>query len=165
VVNPAIRLGVACVYLASAILAPIHGQGTEEGFLNEVVEFFGEIDNNVAAVAMGTPEFEQAFFEGRRPLLTLEQPERTSREPTLMRFALAEKEWAVFRIDQELVRGLWANEIRDILFYERRPTEGTSTNMNGLFLNTMVLQSCDSPIGYPAFTSPFMESLVNPWTL
>jgi hypothetical protein len=166
VVSASIRLGVACTYLASALYTPTREQfPSEDEFLREVVNFFHDIDRDIAAVAMGTPDFEQAFFEGQRPLLTLEEAKGAPAVPTMMRFALAEKDWAVFKIDQELVKGLWANEIRDILFWEQNRGERLSISMNPLFLNNMVLQSCDSPIGYPALTSPVIESLVNPWTI
>jgi hypothetical protein len=160
----AVRLGVSCTYLASALYAPTREHKTVETFLNEVVEFFKQIDNDLMAVPLGTDDFERAFFEGQKPLLTLEEARTAVPVPTMMRFALAEKEWAVFRIDQELVRGLWASEIRDILFFEQSKSERQSIALNATFLNNMVLQSCDSPIGYPALTTSFLESHVNPWT-
>jgi hypothetical protein len=171
VVVPAIQFGVICAYMASASAAPERRDGVgDEDFFREVIEWFDDIDRTHAACNMNSREFEREFFLAQKKLIAVEASQIRAvagegvavAQNEVLRFVRAEKEWDVFRIDQVTVHALWANEIRNILFHGQCVEERPSIASNPQFLNNMILQSCDSPIGYPALTSPFIESLINP---
>jgi hypothetical protein len=165
VLQEAVQLGIAYSFLANAHLAPDREDGENlDAFLAEVVDWFAEVDRELVVATMKSREFENAFFEERRTLITVDR--RGDESPAeLLRFKVDVKSWNVYRVDQEVMRGLWVNEIRDYMFFAQTDAERLSISENLNFLNNMILQSCDVPVGYPALTTPFIESLVNPWAV
>jgi hypothetical protein len=153
-------LAIAYAFLANAHLAPERDSGGD--FLAEVVEWFGELERDLVVAEMKSAEFENAFFEEQKTLITVEH-KRGEGPAELLRFEVAVKSWNVYRIDQEVIRGLWSNAIRDYFFFGRADPEGRTHQENSFFLNNIIHEACDVPIGYPALTTPFIESLVNPW--
>jgi hypothetical protein len=103
VLTEAIRLGISCVYLASALLPP---DLTQPDRVAAVAEWIVGVENEVLLAPVGSPEFEEAFVDGQRPILLIELPGRDREAASSMRLPPADKEWVLFRIDQEWGRSL-----------------------------------------------------------
>jgi hypothetical protein len=161
VVIPAVRLGITYVYLASAAMAPLRDQ-PEDDFLREVADW-GGAESEILVVPTGSKEFEDALFRSERPLLSLEPPRPGWPAAVMVRFALVDKEWDVFRLDHEFVRALWSNERRGVLFYENARPARFAIQPNHKFFNQTIIEFCDPPVGDPALVSPCLVSLINPW--
>jgi hypothetical protein len=157
----AVRLGISCVYLASALMAPDLSQPDH---LDRAAAWFDEVETEVLLCPIGSPEFEEAFFHGTMPILSLEPSGGDGNQSSLMRFAPAEKKWSVFKFDHEFMRALWQSDLRNVLFYSRG-SDRTSLLPNPNLFTHLTVQLCDPPIGDPALVSPFLELLINPWTL
>jgi hypothetical protein len=160
IVGDAVRFGVAYAFLASAQLAP---EAADEDFAEQAAAWFAEVDAETVVATMESPEFGRAFFEGRKTLVTVDG--REGKSPKLLRFGMGVVEWTVFNVEREVVRGLWENETRAMLFFEQTDPERLSIGEMGQFLNNMIIQACDVPIGYPALTTPIIESVACPWTV
>jgi hypothetical protein len=79
----------------------------------------------------------------------------------VVRFSPGVVDWDVFEIGSVYQQGLWAGEFRDILWNEAQEGERLSIQRNDHWLNNLSLQSCDVPVGYPAFVSGFFPSRGN----
>lgn len=86
-------------------------------------------------------------------------------EEVVLRFTRNPVKWNVLKIKHEWVRALWGNDTMDILFYRNTNAERMSIQYNKLYLNNMILQACDFPIGYPAFVSKIMDSFIHPYSI
>jgi hypothetical protein len=164
IVIPAIRLGVAALGLVAAHLAPVRREGA--GFFDEVRDFLVTLGESTCATALGSPSFEKAIFVERQTIISMEvvPGAHGARENVLLRFSLVDENGDVFQVNQEFVRGLWASEIRDVMFWSgKRPNvAGRAENTDENYLTSMVVQSCDNPVGFPAYTSTFIETLHHP---
>lgn len=74
----------------------------------------------------------------------------------IVRFSNSTTNWSVFKLDNETVRGFWANEARCILFEAYTSKERPSIQFHLKYLRNIINSSCDQPIGYPV-----LESYVN----
>lgn len=105
-------------------------------------------------------EFQQAMRTRSRHLVTVE--EKTMR---LVVFRATESVWSVFALQREVVRSFWATEAQAQIFWGERDPERMTIQANPLFLHNLIIQSADSPTGYPAVVSPVIESRGWPFNL
>ena len=61
-------------------------------------------------------------------------------------------------MESESIRGFWANEIRSILFLAMSSRERNSIQYNIHSLRNITNQSCNQPVGYPAYVSNIIDS-------
>jgi hypothetical protein len=143
-----VRLGIGLSYLASAGTAP-----DESASWEEVLEFVDEFDQETVLTTFNSPEFTRAFEERRRVI----SMERGSGSGLLM-FNRATKPWAVFQMRHEWIRALWCHDFRDVLFYGQSNSERMAIQNNNRFLNNVIIQASDLPVGYPAYVSGVVTS-------
>lgn len=105
---------------------------------------------------------EKNKFDKRKKIIVLA---KVNDEDVVLRFSKNKVKWNVLKVKHEWVRALWGNDTMDILFYRNTNAERMSIQYNKLYLNNMILQACDSPIGYPAFVSKIMDSYIHPCSL
>ena len=77
---------------------------------------------------------------------------------------MGKKKWSVLKMNHEWMRALWSNDERDIIFLTNNDNERDSIQENQVFLNNMILQAADIPVGYPAFTTEIIDSYFNPFS-
>lgn len=60
----------------------------------------------------------------------------------------------VVKLNKECVRGLWAGQQHELVFLQNQNSERGSIQQLKTILRNIINQSCDLPVGYPAFVSP-----------
>jgi hypothetical protein len=159
-----VRMGAALSFLASSGVAPSMELETDEvTFLRQALDFTMECEQDCVIAPLDAEEFEREFFRGKK--VGLIGMEVVMGMPCVLRFVKYEEEWSVFQLCPAFVHALWGSQARAILFWGNQESERLAISGNVEFLNNMILQSCDSPIGYPAYTSGFLDSLVDPLVL
>ncbi|OHT03657.1 hypothetical protein TRFO_28924 [Tritrichomonas foetus] len=157
-VIPTVRIGIGLVFLVSSGIL-----GDNDNDIEPFVLYAEEIIRDYLITTLNSFEFNQGFFhEKRKRIFSLE---KISNEDFVLRFNMYDVPWNVFKLRHEWIRALWNNEARDLLFYHNDDTERMSIQYNPAFLNNMILQACDLPIGYPAYVSKIMDSFINPFSL
>lgn len=73
-------------------------------------------------------------------------------------------EWKVFKLEKELVRGLWTNEIFVQLYCGCEIPERPSIQKEIFMLRNLIVQSLAFPLGYPSLVSPPMSSPITPFS-
>ena len=64
----------------------------------------------------------------------------------------------VCQVNRECVRGLWAGQQQELVFFRNRNPERGSIQNAKQALRNMINSSCDQPIGYPIYVSPLTTS-------
>jgi hypothetical protein len=64
----------------------------------------------------------------------------------------------VVRFNREAVRGLWAGQQGELVYFGNTNAERGSIQQLTACTRNLINQSCDSPIGYPTFVSPLVTS-------
>lgn len=160
VIIPSIQLGCGAAFIASAGSGP---DFDENGNANpdDMLNFLKDTKQQNFLTPLDSARFQKAFFsEKNKAIISLGS---VKREDKIIRFKLNRKEWTVFKMNHEWMRALWSNDVRDIIFYSETDGERDSIQQNEAFLNNMILQSADIPVGYPAFTSEIIDSYLNPF--
>eukprot|EP01028_Stygiella_incarcerata_P009140 TRINITY_DN424_c0_g1_i2.p1 TRINITY_DN424_c0_g1~~TRINITY_DN424_c0_g1_i2.p1 ORF type:complete len:1297 (-),score=322.66 TRINITY_DN424_c0_g1_i2:1899-5789(-) len=62
------------------------------------------------------------------------------------------------RVNREGVRGIWAGQQWELVYFENQDSERSSIQQRTRMLRNIVSQSADPPIGYPAFISEVVTS-------
>ena len=80
------------------------------------------------------------------------------------------RDFKVFKINRECVRGLWASQQQELLFFQNTYAERGSIQNSTVVLRNMISQSCDEPVGYPIFVSELTHSFAggashSPWQI
>jgi hypothetical protein len=149
VLRPAIEAMVLILALQSMDLAPnIQDTG-------EVDKWLDELKDGYLCAALGSAEFEAAFKEGKKCLCSVALKENVS---SLLFFRLDPCSWNVFSIQRESLRSVWASEANSQLFLGEDESERFSVQNELRSLHNLIVQSCNLPIGYPAFVSPILSS-------
>eukprot|EP00041_Stephanoeca_diplocostata_P005883 m.70576 g.70576 ORF g.70576 m.70576 type:complete len:345 (-) comp16051_c0_seq16:2557-3591(-) len=69
------------------------------------------------------------------------------------------RQWyKIFRVNPESVRGLWASQQQELLYFRNGDAERGSIQNAKCVLRNLVSQSCDQPVGYPIFISEIDHS-------
>lgn len=137
------------------------GYGENADIATEVIPFLNEFNESYVVAPIHSSAFSKAFKQKDKTILSVSELGGTN---SIVRFFLSkEAVWHVFQINQEYVRALWSNECHDILFHLNDEPERISIQENVLFLNNHIIQSCDLPVGYPAYVSSIVNSFSTPY--
>lgn len=71
----------------------------------------------------------------------------------------------IIKINRECVRGLWASQQQELIFFRNTDPERGSIQNAKQALRNMINSSCDLPVGYPIYVSPLTTSYVECCTL
>lgn len=66
----------------------------------------------------------------------------------------------IIKINRECVRGLWASQQQELIFFRNTDPERGSIQNAKQALRNMINSSCDLPVGYPIYVSPLTTSYV-----
>jgi hypothetical protein len=146
VVLSVFRFSVVVLLLASVGIAPDD---------SELFEFMAEIDATYRALPINSPDLLNILKDEHISVVSMTSGEdyvsvvRLSRETT---------NWSIFALESEMIRGYWSNEAREILFLAMSSRERNSIQLDIRSLRNITNQSCNRPIGYPAYVSGILES-------
>ncbi|XP_026525095.1 pecanex-like protein 2 [Notechis scutatus] len=68
------------------------------------------------------------------------------------------------KVNKECVRGLWAGQQQELIFFRNRNPERGSIQNNKQVLRNLINSSCDQPLGYPMYVSPLTTSYIGTHT-
>ncbi|OHT15242.1 hypothetical protein TRFO_14278 [Tritrichomonas foetus] len=158
-VIPIVKLSFGLMFMASS--QACDDITSEDTMMEFCIHYVKEFQNENLMTTVDSEDFRKEFEIEKKTILAIENVQNKT---TLLRFNNSMKHWDVFQLRREWVKALWTNEQRDILFYQQSQRERTSIQMNTYWLNNLLVQSCDSPVGYPAYVSQILDSFVYPST-
>lgn len=147
--NKAFRFSVSVILMVSVGLAP-SSDDFEENF-----QFFEETYSSYKCLPLRSNEIEIALRDEDVPVISMISNQDSY---YIVRFASSEINWTFFQMDSESIRGFWSNEIRSILFLAMPSRERSSIQYNIHSLRNITNQSCNQPVGYPAYVSSIIDS-------
>ncbi|MGH0150416.1 UNVERIFIED_CONTAM: hypothetical protein FKN15_017650 [Acipenser sinensis] len=109
----------------------------------------------------GDPAWRRAVLSNSETLLTLRHmvDEGTDEYKIIMLYK-RHLSFKVIKINKECVRGLWAGQQQELVFFRNRNPERGSIQNSKQVLRNMINSSCDQPLGYPMYVSPLTTSYV-----
>ena len=149
IVFPAIRFSILILILVSSSLAP------QIEINSEVIDFIETTDKECYIDKIDSAKLALEFQKENKDLYSMIEKNHTI---SIIAFSLIDTTWDVFSIQKEAVRCFWASEAKSQLFFGEDDNERHSIQMNIAELHNLIVQSCNFPIGYPAFVSPIMAS-------
>lgn len=154
---PYLRYAYMFSFLASSGMLMLNDEESEITMetYNDVYEQLVDIDLSYLIDTINSPNWIKEFILGKKMILTIINS-------SIVRFSFQTTSWGVYQINHEYARALWGHEARDVLFYKNNEEERLAIQMNPMFLNNLIVQTCEMPIGYPAYTSEIFEAYYNP---
>jgi len=153
-ITKSIHLSVATLFMVSA------GIGPDNNNLEEMFNFLCEVENTINTTIINQKSME-LFENTENCVISLCLHDDT---PQIVRFQRTKMNWSVLKLHTELIRGLWANEAYTQLFLLHQIPERQSIQRSVTMLRNIINQSCDYPLGYPAFVSPILASYASPFS-
>ena len=144
------RYGVVLSFNASAGLAP-----TPDEDENDFITFMNE-QACVPALPITSEVLSRCVAESDGCVITMNV---FTSHVELIRFSRSRSNWAVFQLETQTVKGFWANEARDILYFTITSNERPGIQFNLHFLRNITNQSCNPPMGYPTVVSNVNRAL------
>eukprot|EP00041_Stephanoeca_diplocostata_P005881 m.70421 g.70421 ORF g.70421 m.70421 type:complete len:2703 (-) comp16051_c0_seq12:2557-10665(-) len=130
--------------------------------LYESLETYGEGGAGAPIVCPETDEqWEQGIMTGASQLLSFRHNIEDSSNNDMYYIVTLTwmKQWyKIFRVNPESVRGLWASQQQELLYFRNGDAERGSIQNAKCVLRNLVSQSCDQPVGYPIFISEIDHS-------
>jgi hypothetical protein len=149
VILKAFRFSIAVLMLVSVGMAPT---GNDE---DELFRFMEETDETYQALPLRSNEVALALKSGLTSVLSMVCEQEVV---SLVRLSKTTTNWSVFAMDSECIRGFWTNEARSILFLAMSSRERNSIQFSIQSLRNITNQSCNQPIGYPAYVTDIIDS-------
>lgn len=149
ILHKAFRFSISVMLMVSVGIAPATND-FEENF-----QFFEETYTSYKCLPLKSSEIEIALRNETDPVISMVTNQDSY---YIVRFASSEINWTFFQMDSESIRGFWANEIRSILFLAMSSRERNSIQYNIHSLRNITNQSCNQPVGYPAYVSSIIDS-------
>ncbi len=76
----------------------------------------------------------------------------------IIKLTATRRSFDLFKINRECVRGFWAGQQQEVVFFRNTNKERGSIQNATTMLRNLANQSCDAPIGYPCFVGSLEES-------
>jgi hypothetical protein len=152
IIQKTIQVGTAAAYLSTAGV----GFTQEDESLEDISNFFEVMLNDNVICSLRSDEFFTEFQNSTKVLITM------YKNNNIARFMHHDARFNVFQINHEWMRGMWALSASQIVYHQTNNHERASIQANILYLNNLISQAPDHPIGYPAYVSPILHSYFNP---
>ena len=105
------------------------------------------------------PRWAQLVENREKQLETLRQSQETDGFTVkYMLFTRKEQRYKLVKVNDELVRGIWATQIMETVFIESTDRERASIQFDSFTLRNIISQSANSPVGYPEMICPISFS-------
>eukprot|EP00039_Didymoeca_costata_P013830 m.216556 g.216556 ORF g.216556 m.216556 type:complete len:2486 (-) comp15879_c0_seq6:2229-9686(-) len=114
------------------------------------------------------PLWMKAIFAEKPSLLSLRwniEDSSNNREFFIPVITRQERSYKIFKLNKESVRGLWAAQQQELLFFKNAAKERGSIQNAKTVLRNMISQSCDQPVGYPIYVSEYTYSFSTNWNV
>eukprot|EP00038_Savillea_parva_P002151 m.111083 g.111083 ORF g.111083 m.111083 type:complete len:2150 (-) comp10741_c0_seq1:114-6563(-) len=124
-------------------------------------EYISEAPGVMVVSGETDPEWNSGLLEGTQTMLSFRHNiEQTSNNDGYFVVLLvrASPENKVFRLNQESIRGLWASQQQELLYFRNVDAERGSIQNAKMVLRNIANQSCDQPVGYPIYISEIDHS-------
>jgi len=107
----------------------------------------------------GDPAWRAAVLSGAQSLLALRHVvDDGSEEYKIIMLNKRFLSFRVIKLNRECVRGLWAGQQQELIFFRNRNPERGSIQNAKQVLRNIINSSCDQPLGYPIYVSPLTTS-------
>ncbi|XP_077139327.1 pecanex-like protein 2 isoform X1 [Ranitomeya variabilis] len=124
--------------------------------LYEAIKTFGE---KIVICDEEDPAWRSAILSNKKELLTLRHAvEDGNDEYSVIMLHKSYLNFKVIKVNKECVRGLWAGQQQELIFFRNRDHERGSIQNNKHVLRNLINSSCDQPLGYPIYVSPLTTS-------
>lgn len=153
----AVRIGSVYAFYSSAMLTPSFDDGTEA-----ILEFIDTFDESTVVTTVNSDAFVNSFMERKGSIIVMYKIDGMN--DSFIVFQLKSEVWSFFQLRHEWVRGFWNSQVKEVMFYDNHWSERLAIQQNPQFLNNLINQLCDSPVGYPAYVSPIVDSYAVPMT-
>jgi hypothetical protein len=132
------------------------GLGPNESDHDELFRFMVDTEETYRALPLKSSEIAAMLRQGTTGIISMIAEEESV---FLVRLATSQTKWAIFALESECIRGYWTNEAKSVLFFAISSRERNSIQMNVHSLRNITNQSCNQPIGYPAYVTDVIESI------
>ena len=149
ILHKSFRFAITIIFMVGNGMAP-----SSDDF-EELFNFFNDIYDEYKAYPLRSPDIENILRECPCPVLTMSSEQDSY---YIIRFAKTQLKWTFFELESESVRGFWSNEIRSLLFLAMYSRERNSIQYNIPSLRNITNQSCNQPVGYPAYVTTIIDS-------
>ncbi|KAJ7988757.1 hypothetical protein DPEC_G00312530 [Dallia pectoralis] len=114
---------------------------------------------NLVIAHEGDPAWRSAVLSNSPSLLALRHVlDEGTNEYKIIMLNRRYLSFRVIKVNKECVRGLWAGQQQELVFFRNRNPERGSIQNAKQALRNMINSSCDQPIGYPIYVSPLTTS-------
>lgn len=127
---------------------------------DEIRESLANAFQNYVALPVTSPDFEREFNINQRDIFTIVT---TKGNENILLFQKKEASWSFWGYNSAMCKSIWASEAVSKLYFQEDQIERLAIQSNNCHLHNIITQSCNHPIGYPAFVSPIVTSYVNPF--
>lgn len=113
----------------------------------------------------GDRQWRDAVMGDHTSLLSLRyniEDSSNNKEFMVVSLTVRHRTYKVYKVNRESVRGLWAGQQQEVLFFRNPASERGSIQNAMCVLRNMVSQSNDQPVGYPIYVSPIVTSFAEP---
>ena len=131
----------------------------EDETKESLITFLADVDEKFLVAPVQSSEFNSAFEKEEKDLVSYED---TADGRSILFFIQTEVIWDVLSVQKEVVRSYWASEAFLQIFIGEDNTERLSIQEDDHTMRNLIVQACDTPIGYPAFVSPIIMSYCGP---
>jgi hypothetical protein len=131
------------------------GLAPADGDEDELFRFMEETDETYQAIPLRSNEVTVVLKSGLVSVISMICEQETV---SLVRLSKTTTNWAIFALDSECIRGYWTNEAKSILFLAMSSRERNSIQFSIQSLRNITNQSCNQPIGYPAYVTDIIDS-------
>ena len=145
----AFRYSLAVLFLVSVGLEPDNADS------EAIYQFMEETEQEYSVLPLRSPELEAVLHNGEKPVITMVN---YGDSIEIVRFSKNVTNWNIFQLESESIRGFWANEARSILFLAMSSRERHSIQASIPTLRNITNQSCNTPVGYPAYVTSIIDS-------
>ncbi|EDV23694.1 uncharacterized protein TRIADDRAFT_26875, partial [Trichoplax adhaerens] len=116
-------------------------------------------NDNIVICHEADPQWRQAVLSNAPSLLALRHVlDEGVNEYKIIMLNKTYLNFRVIKINRECVRGLWAGQQQELIFFRNSNPERGSIQNAKQALRNIVNSSCDQPIGYPIYVSPLLTS-------
>ncbi|OHT02061.1 hypothetical protein TRFO_30941 [Tritrichomonas foetus] len=143
------RFSISIIFMVGVGMAP------ETDDFEELFQFFEEMYTTYKALPLRSNDIENVLRDGNDQVISMISDNDSY---YIIRFSKTSLKWTFFQMESESIRGFWSNEIRSILFFAMSSRERNSIQYNVQSLRNITNQSCNQPVGYPAFVTNIIDS-------
>lgn len=107
------------------------------------------------------PRWRNAILDGFPSLLSLRwnvEDSSNNKQFFVISLVRQRRSYKVVKVNKESVRGLWAAQQQEVIFFRSNRSERGSIQNAKCVLRNLISQSNDQPVGYPIYVSPIVTS-------